>query len=122
MIKKIAQPLIQISRFLFRSSRIPPASALADEASKNQSRSKIRQLADPAFALGKALLGLGLFLLVGVFILILQILFLALSAPCTACFDLTAWLNQTLTLLAPALASLTSGIFLKKKRGEPTTL
>lgn len=63
----------------------------------------------------KFLIGLGLFLIIGVFILILQIIFLALSAPCTACVDLSAWLSQTLILLAPALASLTGGIFLKEK-------
>lgn len=63
----------------------------------------------------KFLIGLGLFLIVSVFILILQVIFLALSAPCTACVNLSAWLSQTLTLLAPALASLTGGIFLKEK-------
>ena len=61
------------------------------------------------------LVGLGFFLFVGVFILVLQVFFLALSAPCTACVDLAASLNQTLMLLAPALASLTGGIFLRKK-------
>lgn len=60
-------------------------------------------------------LGLGIFILVAVLVLFLRLLFLAFNAPCTSCLDLTTWLNQTLTLLAPALASLTSGIFLKKK-------
>lgn len=68
--------------------------------------------------LSRFLVGLGLFLLVGTLIFIIRLLFLALGAPCTACVDLGAWLTQTLNLLAPALASLTGGMFLKKERSE----
>jgi len=61
------------------------------------------------------LVGFGLFLVVGVFALTLRTFFLAIGAPCSACVDLSVWLNQTLVLLAPALASLTGGVFLNKK-------
>jgi len=61
------------------------------------------------------LVGFCLFLVVGIFALTLRIFFLAISAPCSACIDLSAWLNQTLVILAPALAGLTGGVFLNKK-------
>jgi len=66
--------------------------------------------------ISKFLIGFGLFLFCSAFILFLRLFFLALSAPCTACIDLSLWLNQTLGLLAPALASLTGGLFSKKRQ------
>jgi len=64
----------------------------------------------------RLLVGFGLFLVVGVFALILRTFFLAISAPCSACIDLSAWLNQTLVILAPGLASLTGGLFLQGQK------
>lgn len=59
--------------------------------------------------------GLGLFLFIGSFIVVIRFLFWALGTPCLACADLTTWLTQTLSLLAPALVSLAGGMFLKKE-------
>jgi hypothetical protein len=64
----------------------------------------------------KFLAGVALLLLAGLLLLFLQAVFALMSAPCTACVNLSVSLYQTLSFLAPALASLTGAILLGRNR------
>lgn len=61
--------------------------------------------------LGKFLAGLVVLVFAGLLILFLEVIFSLMSAPCTACLDLSARLYQTLAVLAPAIASLLLPLF-----------